>query len=57
MTRVFGPLQLEHVLVRADGDDLAALDGDRLGDGELRVDGHDLGVVDDQVGRLIVRAE
>ena len=47
---VFGPLSLRIAASVADGDDLVALDRDRLGDGELRVDREDLGVVDDQVG-------
>ena len=46
------PLVLQDVGVGPDGDDLAAAHGDGLGDRELRVDGDDLGVVDDQVGRV-----
>ena len=45
-----GALGFQHLVVAADLEDLAALDGNRLVNGELLVDGDDLAVVQDQVG-------
>lgn len=45
------PRRLEDRLVLPQRDDSTILDGNRLGQAELVIDGHDLGVMHDQVGR------
>jgi hypothetical protein len=47
----FGPGKGLDLQVGTDGDDLSLANGDRLGNGVLGVDGQDLAVDKDQIGR------